>query len=219
MVFISSTLAIVLWSTSSFTAASEGRQTPRVIEAAVASATVEWTAAFSQRGGVYVPPRVIVLDRPEGHPARGAGYSPGVGLILDRGDIDHLMDAFPDDGPSLVALLVAHEVGHHVQFLMGDDPLVQRAARERQADCLAGWWIARAQSRARGSGHPVPYSLGDLRTLLPEAVALLTRLQSGQPDAAAINAGSHGPLPERIAAFEAGMAATEPWTCLWGRAP
>lgn len=219
MVFISSALAVLLWSTSAFQPVPDERDALHVVEAAAASATIEWTAAFAQRGGVYVAPRLIVLDRPEGHPARGAGYSPGVGLVLDRGDVDQLLDAFHGDGPSLVALLVAHEVGHHVQFLMGEDPLVQGAARERQADCLAGWWIARAQARARGSGEPVPYPPVDLRVRLPEALALLTRLQSGQPDAAAINAGSHGPLPERIAAFEAGIAAVEPWTCLWARDP
>ena len=191
----------------------------QALEAVIRSTTAEWSEAFAERGSVYRPPRAVFLRPPPGHPARGAGYSRSVGLIIDLGDVDAVITHFPADGRSLVALMIAHEVGHHVQTVLGEDPEVNGASRERQADCLAGWWITRAGHRDAAAGVSATWPVIDLSKRLPETLALLDVLQSGRADGGEANLDTHGSVEDRVAAFREGMAAAQPWTCLWGNNP
>ena len=190
-----------------------------VYEAMVQSTTAEWTSAFAARGSLYAPPRIVFLQTPVGHPARGAGYSADVGVVLDLGDLNAVSQGLGDDGPSMAALLVAHEVGHHVQHLMGDDPEVRGPRRELQADCLAGWWIAAAGRRAQADHRPPAYPAIDLDLRLAQTLDMLEAVQTRSAPGSPVDRTSHGTTADRVTAVTRGMAASEPWTCLWGTNP
>jgi uncharacterized protein len=80
-------------------------------------------------------------------------------VYIDLGFFDELRNRFGAPGDFAQAYVLAHEVGHHVQHLLGIDLAVRQAIQQRpdragslsvavelQADCLAGIW---AHSTAR----------------------------------------------------------------------
>lgn len=88
--------------------------------------------------------------------ATGPFYCPGdQNLYLDFDFFDELKREFKSPGDFAQAYVIAHEVGHHVQNLLGTMDKVQRAgqsnqlsvALELQADCYAGVWANRAQAK------------------------------------------------------------------------
>jgi predicted metalloprotease len=88
--------------------------------------------------------------------ATGPFYCPGdYNLYLDFDFFDELKREFKAPGDFAQAYVIAHEVGHHVQNLLGTMDKVQRAgqnnqlsvALELQADCYAGVWANRAQAK------------------------------------------------------------------------
>jgi predicted metalloprotease len=98
-------------------------------------------------------------------------------LYIDLGFYDELRDRFRAPGDFAQAYVIAHEVGHHVQNLLGISDRVQQLQRrgaeteanrlsvrlELQADCLAGIWAHHAQ-RTRDILEP-----GDLEEALDAA--------------------------------------------------
>ncbi|WP_271143540.1 neutral zinc metallopeptidase [Brevundimonas sp. NIBR10] len=213
-------LGLILLTLSQSANANGGPEIRKTIyEAMVRSTTVEWTSAFEGKRSLYAPPRIVFLETPVGHPARGAGYSADVGVVLDLGDLNAVAQGLGDDGPSMAALLVAHEVGHHVQHLMGDDPEVRGPRRELQADCLAGWWIAAAGRRAQADHRAPAYPAIDLDLRLAQTLDMLEAVQTRSAPGAPVDRTSHGTTAARVAAVTRGMAVSEPWTCLWATNP
>jgi predicted metalloprotease len=125
-----------------------------------------WTAAFAERGARYAPPHLVLFD---GEVASACGYTTAaVGpfycsgdrkVYLDLSFFDELSRRFGAPGDFAQAYVIAHEVGHHVQNLLGIQEKVSRAQEgarseadanalsvrlELQADCLAGVWGNRA---------------------------------------------------------------------------
>jgi len=120
-----------------------------------------WSAIFKQNGSRYVPP-TLVLFRGATKSACGRAvaavgpfYCPGdQNLYLDTTFFNELATRFGAPGEFAQAYVIAHEVGHHVQDLLGTMQKVQaqmersdeRAANalsvrlELQADCYAGVW-------------------------------------------------------------------------------
>ena len=120
-----------------------------------------WSAIFKQNGSRYVPP-TLVLFRGATKSACGRAvaavgpfYCPGdQKLYLDTTFFNELATRFGAPGEFAQAYVIAHEVGHHVQDLLGTMQKVQaqmersdeRAANalsvrlELQADCYAGVW-------------------------------------------------------------------------------
>jgi len=91
-----------------------------------------------------------------GQAAMGPFYCPGdQNLYLDFDFFRELKQEFKADGDFAQAYVIAHEVGHHVQNLLGTMAKVQRAgqnnqlsvALELQADCYAGVWANFAQKK------------------------------------------------------------------------
>ena len=85
------------------------------------------------------------------------------------------------------AYVIAHEVGHHVQNLLGILPKAQQAQRaadskaganhiqvqvELQADCLAGVWANRENETLRSQGKPAFIEPGDVEAALRTAAAI-----------------------------------------------
>lgn len=143
-------------------------------------------------------------------------------LYLDLGFFRELRDRFGAPGDFAQAYVVAHEVGHHVQTLLGISEQVRaaqaRASRaqasalsvrqELQADCFAGIWAHHAD-RARQI-----LEAGDIEEALNAAAAIgddrLQRQAQGQvtPDSF-----THGTSAQRMRWFDRGYRSGDPRRC------
>jgi predicted metalloprotease len=129
-----------------------------------------WGAIFMERGARYDPPTLVLYD--EGHPtgcgfgqsAMGPFYCPlDHRIYLDLTFFRELSGRFGAPGRFAEAYVIAHEVGHHVQNLMGVSERAQAAEQradraeanrisvrvELQADCFAGVWARRTEAREK----------------------------------------------------------------------
>ena len=126
-----------------------------------------WNDLFAQKGRKYEEPRLVlftdVVDSACGRATASVGpfYCPGDHQVyIDLAFYDELRDKFGAPGDFAQAYVIAHEVGHHVQNLMGLSEKVQAAQRragsqaeanelsvrlELQADYLAGVWAYHGQ--------------------------------------------------------------------------
>lgn len=133
-----------------------------------------WTMIFQQGGGQYTPPKLVLFEGQVNSAcgfatsAAGPFYCPGDQRVyIDLAFYDELARNFQAPGDFAQAYVLAHEVGHHVQTLLGISNEV-RAAQQRasevesnqlqvkmelQADCLAGLWAHHAD-RTRGILEP-----------------------------------------------------------------
>ena len=136
---------------------------PQAEFAAVVLASTEdaWTRVFQQAGERYQPPTLVLFNDAvqsacgTNSAAVGPFYCPGdQKLYIDLGFFRELDQKFGAPGDFAQAYVIAHEVGHHLQVLLGVSEQVsaarQRASetegnrlsvlQELQADCFAGVW-------------------------------------------------------------------------------
>jgi predicted metalloprotease len=120
-----------------------------------------WGKYFSDHGGTYTDPKVVLFtDRTQsgcGVADRDSGpfYCPEDGKVyIDLSFYQQLRDQFGAPGDFAQAYVIAHEVGHHVQDLLGILPTFNERRQsmsqdqanaysvkvELQADCFAGMW-------------------------------------------------------------------------------
>ena len=125
-----------------------------------------WTAYFAAAGQQYEPPTLVLFSDQvasacgTASAAAGPFYCPGDRRVyIDLGFFNQLSSEFGASGDFARAYVIAHEVGHHVQDLLGitrkSAQLSARAgeagaqrvsvAVELQADCFAGVWAMHAQ--------------------------------------------------------------------------
>jgi predicted metalloprotease len=126
-----------------------------------------WTDVFRQMGMVYQPPKLVLYTDQvrsacgSASSAVGPFYCPGDQRVyLDLNFYNELKTRFQAPGDFAQAYVLAHEVGHHVQTLLGTEEQV-RAAQQRasepernalqvkmelQADCYAGVWAKNADT-------------------------------------------------------------------------
>jgi uncharacterized protein len=138
------------------------------VRAVVGDTEDTWTRLFSQGGGTYEPPRLVLFSGAvqsacgQASAAVGPFYCPPDRRVyLDLQFFRELSERFGAPGEFARAYVVAHEIGHHVQNLLGISDRVQRQrARmdqasanalsvrlELQADCYAGVWGHSAAQR------------------------------------------------------------------------
>ncbi len=127
-----------------------------------------WTTLFRQAGSEYRPPRLVLFSGSTPMPggvattASGPFYLPlNQTVYLDFAFFEQMRQRFGMQGDFAVAYVIAHEVGHHVQHLLGITDQVHRqkgrisekqynelsVRLELQADYLAGVWAHHAQKR------------------------------------------------------------------------
>ncbi|MBP6901387.1 MAG: neutral zinc metallopeptidase [Burkholderiaceae bacterium] len=125
-----------------------------------------WRAQFGRGPGGYREPTLVLFRGRTatacglGQAAMGPFYCPGDEKVyIDLGFYDTLRQRLGAPGDFAQAYVIAHEVGHHVQHLMGITEKVEAQRRrasqaqanalsvrlELQADCLAGVWAFHAQ--------------------------------------------------------------------------
>lgn len=125
-----------------------------------------WARYFSQRGATYTPARLVLYTGGTntacgmGQAAMGPFYCPADKRVyLDLSFYEEMRNKLGAAGDTAFGYVIAHEIGHHVQNLLGILPQVhsmqQQAGKaeanrlsvklELQADCFAGIWARDAQ--------------------------------------------------------------------------
>jgi len=199
--------------------------------AAVVLADTEdtWSALFEREGTSYRAPTLVLFS---GMAESACGFNsaavgpfycpPDQQLYVDLSFFDELERRFGAPGDFAQAYVIAHEVGHHVQNLLGISTEVQNRQRaapsqadanalsvalELQADCLAGVWGHHAQ---RG-GLLEP---GDLEEGMAAAAAIGDdRLQRQAGGRVAPESFTHGSSEQRVAWFARGYRSGNPDDC------
>ncbi len=136
------------------------------VSTVLASTEDAWTQVFRQGGAQYRAPKLVLFRGyvptacGTGQSAMGPFYCPADQKVyLDMGFFDTLSRQLGAPGEFARAYVVAHEVGHHVQMLLGTtqkvDSLRGRLSErdnnalsvrlELQADCFAGIWANKSQ--------------------------------------------------------------------------
>ena len=114
------------------------------------TAQATWRQVLAQRGRTYQSAKLVLFrDAVQSacgmaETATGPFYCPGDHKVyIDLGFYDELRRRFGAPGDFAQAYVLAHEIGHHVQTLLGDQFGSTNAGsvrRELQADCYAGVW-------------------------------------------------------------------------------
>ena len=126
-----------------------------------------WKTVFAENGGTYQQPRLVLFRGAtqtacgQGQAAMGPFYCPADQKVyIDLGFYETLKTKMGAPGDFAQAYVIAHEVGHHVQHLLGiTGKVAQQRGRqsaeqsnamsvrvELQADCFAGIWANKAQN-------------------------------------------------------------------------
>ena len=188
-----------------------------------------WQTLFRQMGGTYVNPKLVLYS---GAVESACGYArSAVGpfycpadqkLYIDLSFYRDLKTQYQAPGDFAQAYVIAHEVGHHVQNLMGISDKVQTLQRrsdrssanqlsvrlELQADCFAGIWANHAQR----SRHILEE--GDIEEALNAASSIGDdRLQSQARGYVVPEAFTHGSSAQRVRWFKRGIQTGDPAQC------
>ena len=187
-----------------------------------------WTKLFRDMRGQYQAPR-LVLFRGGVESACGMASS-AVGpfycsadqrVYLDRAFFEDLAKRFGAPGEFARAYVIAHEIGHHVQNLMGiTDKVAQQRERaggargnqlsvrlELQADCLAGVWGYYAKQRGLLEPGDVESGLGAAAAIGDDRIQRQTRGQ------VAPESFTHGSSEQRVRWFRTGLEGGDPRAC------
>jgi predicted metalloprotease len=179
-----------------------------------------WGRLFEQGGGKYEAPRLVLfsgaVDSACGQASAAVGpfyCPPDRKVYLDLQFFRELSERFGAPGDFARAYVVAHEVGHHVQNLLGTSDRVQRQRSrmdqasanalsvrlELQADCYAGVWGYYAARR--NILEP-----GDVEAALTAASAIGDdRLQKQARGYVVPESFTHGSSAQRVRWFRAGL--------------
>lgn len=180
-----------------------------------------WDAVFRQAGNAYQRPKLVLFRGAvgtacgTGQSAMGPFYCPGDQKVyIDLGFYDTLQRQLGAPGDFAQAYVIAHEVGHHVQNLMGVtakmDEMRGRVSEARmnalsvrvelQADCFAGVWGHHAD-KARQL-----LEQGDIEEAMNAASKIgddaLQRQAGGQ---VVPESFTHGTSAQRVAWFKRGL--------------
>ena len=180
-----------------------------------------WTQIFAEEGETYIPPRLRYFEGSTrsgcntGNPESGPFYCAADRRVyIDLNFYRELADQFHAPGDFAQAYVIAHEVGHHVQNLMGIESKIRKAevgknAKQRsalqvrvelQADCFAGIWAHNAE-HTRQLLKP-----GDLEKALTAAAAVGDDIiQRRAQDEVVPDSFTHGTAALRKHWFEAGF--------------
>jgi uncharacterized protein len=191
------------------------------VRAVLGSTEDVWSGVLSEGGRSYAPPK-LVLFRELVKSACGMNSAavgtfscpPDRQVYLDLAFFGELDRRFGAPGDFAQAYVIAHEVGHHVQNLLGISSRVQRerarlprdeanrvsVQTELQADCLAGVWAFHA-NRSRRLLEP-----GDVEEGLRAASAIGDDTLQRQTRGRVVpESFTHGSAQQRVRWFRSGM--------------
>ncbi|MER2557229.1 MAG: neutral zinc metallopeptidase [Candidatus Competibacter denitrificans] len=180
-----------------------------------------WRSLFRQMGKAYREPKLVLFSGAVqsacglAQSAVGPFYCPADQKVyLDTEFFDEMQRRFKAPGDFAQAYVIAHEIGHHVQNLLGISDQVQslraRAGEaqgnalsvrlELQADCFAGVWANHAQKTRQ------ILETGDVEEALNAATAIGDdRLQMRSRGYVAPDSFTHGSSAQRVRWFKQGI--------------
>jgi uncharacterized protein len=180
-----------------------------------------WNRLLSEQGKDYVEPRLVLFTGNDqsgcgfASAATGPFYCPADSKIyIDLSFFQELQDRFKAPGDFAMAYVIAHEVGHHVQHLLGITDEVDRmrgrvsqtemnrlsVRLELQADFLAGVWAHHTQKQKQVLQE------GDIEEALGAANAIGDdRLQKQSQGYVVPDAFTHGTSEQRMYWFKKGF--------------
>ena len=204
-------------------------QAARFVDVVATNVDDVWKPIFQAQGQTYRPPAAIVVYNQStgtgcgaGQAAMGPFYCPADQKVyLDLSFWQELETKFGAGGEAARAYVIAHEIGHHVQNLLGTSDRAQRmGARgaesgsvrlELQADCYAGVWAAHASEVSQGQVALNPSDIEDgLRAASAVGDDTLQRKMQGRvvPDTF-----THGSSEQRMRWFRQGAQRGDPAAC------
>jgi predicted metalloprotease len=215
----------------------------RFVSKVLGSTELQWKQIFAKDGRIYRPP-VLVLYRGATHASCGGEAQSAMGpfycpadqkVYLDTSFFDQIATRFRgcDVGSKTCqfsqAYVIAHEVGHHVQNLLGILPKAQQGQRaadskaaanhiqvqvELQADCLAGVWANHENETLKSEGKPPFIEPGDVEAALRTAAAIGDdTLQRRARGYAVPDSFTHGSSEQRQRWFNTGFRSGSVASC------
>ena len=190
-------------------------------------AQATWTKILPTVGGEYSRAKLVLfrdgVDSACGYAGSSTGpfYCPGDQKVyVDLGFYQELKDRFGAPGDFAQAYVIAHELGHHVQHLIGIDQAVRQrqaadprnenaysVAMELQADCFAGVWGHETAQRGI-------LERGDVEEGLNAAAAIGDdRMQRAAGRRVTPDAFTHGSSEQRVAWFRKGLESGDVKAC------
>jgi len=141
-------------------------------------------------------------------------------VYLDLGFFDELKQRLGASGDFAQAYVLAHELGHHVQHLLGTDARVRQLQESRpananelsvrlelQADCYAGVWAHSSEQRQK-------LEPGDVDEALNAAAAVGDdRIQKRTTGRVNVDSFTHGSAAQRSQWFKRGFESGDPKSC------
>jgi uncharacterized protein len=214
----------------------------RFVSKVLGSTELQWKQVFAKDGKIYHAP-ALVLYRGATHASCGGAAQSAMGpfycaddqkIYLDTSFFDQIATRFRGcDASSSCqfsqAYVIAHEVGHHVQNLLGILPKAQQAQRaadsgaaanhiqrqvELQADCLAGVWANLESEHLKSQDKPPIIDAGDVEAAL-RAVAAIgdDTLQRRTQGNVVRDSFTHGSAEQRQRWFNAGLQSGRVASC------
>jgi predicted metalloprotease len=186
-----------------------------------------WAKVLPQYGGTFHPARLVLFRNSTQSgcgPAQsvmGPFYCPvDERVYLDLGFFDELKRRYAASGDFAQAYVLAHELGHHVQHLLGTDARIRQAQEanpsdanqlsvrfELQADCYAGVWAHSTDQRQM-------LEQGDVDEALNAASAVGDdRIQQRTTGRINVDSFTHGSAAQRSEWFKRGFQSGDPRSC------
>lgn len=201
-------------------------QSGQFVSAVLGSTEDVWQQVFQQNGQSYRPPRLVLFENATpsacglGQAAMGPFYCPpDQRVYLDTGFFKEMERRFNAAGDFAAAYVIAHEVGHHVQNVLGIMDRVQQERQrvaqsesnalsvrtELQADCFAGVWA----HHARQSLEP-----GDIEEAINAATAIGDdKIQKKTQGEVVPDSFTHGSSAQRVRWFKTGFDSGQVRSC------
>ena len=205
------------------------KQAADFVSVVLADTEDTWNAIFRKAGKTYEEPKLVLFSGQVtsacgmASAAMGPFYCPGDKKVyIDLSFFDDLKRRHGAPGDFAQAYVIAHEVGHHVQNLLGTSQQVRTAQRglgkadanalsvsqELQADCYAGLWGYHAD-RSRQV-----LERGDLEEALAAASAIGDdRLQKEATGRVVPESFTHGTSKQRVKWFRRGIESGDAGDC------
>ncbi len=188
-----------------------------------------WNKIFANAGSRYRAPRLVLFTDATnanqcgvGQAAMGPFYCPADQTIyIDLSFYEDMKRKYQAPGDFAQAYVIAHEVGHHIQNLVGTSDQVQNARQrmskvkanqmsvrlELQADCYAGVWASYAQNENR-------IEPGDVEEAMNAAAAIGDdALQKRAQGYAVPDSFTHGTSKQRMRWFNQGLRSGDIQQC------
>lgn len=205
-------------------------QTKDFVSAILGSTEKTWGDIFAAHGRQYVDPKLDLFSGGvntacgAASTAVGPFYCPGDQKVyLDVAFFQELQNRFHASGDFARAYVIAHEVGHHVQNLLGIFDQVEQARRrgaqmegadglsvrqELQADCFAGVWANHSQQRLNW------LQPGDIESALNAASKIGDDALQQQAQGRVVpDSFTHGTSAQRVKWFKAGFESGDMASC------